>query len=117
MAEPRAISHVIACTTAATHNLYTCPLNCRAKIPLVFFTNAGGNNSVNLKWYRKQDNVSYYIIGGKNMSTGEYVQLSDAYIVLEPEDRLDITLSYSGVVDALCTAEEYYTPNMVRPQQ
>ena len=110
----RAISHVVACTTAATHVLYTCPLNCRAKIPLVFFTNANGNNTVSLKWYRKQDNVSYHIIGGKNMSQGDFVQLSGAYLVLEPEDRLEVVLSTSGNVDALCTAEEMFISNTTR---
>jgi hypothetical protein len=116
MAEVRAISHVIACTTAATHVLYSCPLNCRSKIPLVFFTNAGGNNTVSLKWYRKAVNATYFIIGGKNMSTGEFVQLSQSYIVLDPEDRLEIVLGSSGTVDALCTAEELFTANMTRPQ-
>lgn len=110
----RAISNVVSCTTAGTHNLYTCPLNCRAKIPLVFFTNANGNNTVSLKWYRKKDNVSYYIIGGKNMTLGEFVQLSNAYIVLEPEDRLDITLGSDGIIDALCTAEEMFISNTNR---
>lgn len=110
----RAISHVVSATTIGTHNLYTCPLNCRAKIPLVFFTNANGNNTVSLLWYRKQDNASYYIIGGKNMSLGEFVQLSNAYIVLEPEDRLDIVIGSNGVVDALCTAEEMFISNTTR---
>lgn len=114
MMEVRAISHVISCTTAATHVLYTCPLNCRAKIPLVFFTNANGNNTVSFKWYRKQDNTSYFIIGGKNMSQGEFVQLSDSYIVLEPEDRLEIVLGSAGLVDALCTAEEMFISNITR---
>lgn len=110
----RAISKVISCTTATTHNIYTCPLNCRAKIPLIFFTNANGNNTVSLFWYRKKDDTSYYIIGGKNMSQGEYVQLSQAYLVLEPEDRLDIALSSAGIIDALCTAEETFTSNTTR---
>lgn len=110
----RAISHVVACTTAGTHNLYTCPLNCRAKIPLVFITNANGTNTVSLLWYRKQDNFNYYIIGGKNLSLGEFIQLSDGYIVLEPEDRLDVVLGSSGNIDALCTAEEVFTSNVTR---
>ena len=110
----RAISHVVACTTATTHVLYTCPLNCRAKIPLVFFTNANGNNTVSLKWYRKQDNVSYFIVGGRNMSQGEFVQLSGAYLVLEPQDRLEIVLGTSGNIDALCTAEEMFISNTTR---
>jgi hypothetical protein len=116
MVDPRAISKIIACTTAATHVLYTCPLNCRAKIPLVFFTNVDGTNTVSLKWYRKADDTTYFIIGGKNMSEGEFVQLSQGYIVLDPEDRLEIVLDDSGVVDALCTAEELFAANTTRPQ-
>ena len=110
----RAISNVISCTTAGTHVLYACPLNCKAKIPLVFFTNANGNNTVSLKWFRKKDNFSYYIIGGKNMTLGEFVQLSDAYIVLEPEDRLEIILGSTGIIDALCTAEESFISTTTR---
>ncbi len=114
MSDIRAISHVVACTTAGTYNLYTCPLNCKAKIPLVYFTNANGNNTVSLKWYRKQDNFSYYIIGGKNMTQGEFVQLSNSYIVLEPQDRLDIIIDNNGIIDALCTAEEVFVANTTR---
>lgn len=114
MAEVRAVSYAVSCLTAGAHVLYTCPLNCRAKIPLVFFANANGNNTVSLTWYRKKDNDSYYIIGGKNMTTGEVVQLSQAYIMLEPEDRLEISLSTSGHIDALCTAEELFTANLTR---
>ena len=50
------------------------------------------------------------------MSTGEFVQLSQSYIVLDPEDRLEIVLGSSGLVDALCTAEELFTANTTRPQ-
>lgn len=114
MTEARAISKVIAITTAGTQNLYTCPSNCRAKIPLVYITNANGTNTVTLKWYRKADDFSYYIIGGKNLSLGEFVQLSDGYIVLEPEDRLDITVGSNGNIDALCTAEETFIANITR---
>lgn len=113
-ATPREISKVIACTTVGTHVLYTCPLNCRSKIPLVFITNANGNNTVSLKWYRKADNLTYFIVGGKNLSLGEYVQLSQSYIILEPEDRLEVVLGSAGVVDALCTAEESFAANMTR---
>lgn len=113
MAE-RAISNVISATTAGTHNLYTCPLNCRAKIPLVFFTNPNGNNTVSVTWYRKMNDFSYAIVGGKNMVSGEFVQLSNAYIVMEPEDRLDVTLGSSGRIDALCTAEETFISNTTR---
>lgn len=112
--EARAISKVIAITTAGTTTLYTCPSNCRAKIPLVFITNANGTNTIQLKWYRAEDNFSYYIIGGKNLSLGEFVQLSDGYIVMEPGDRLEVVTSSAGNIDALCTAEEMFIANVVR---
>lgn len=112
--EARAVSKIIAITTIATKNLYTCPSNCRAKIPLVYIINVSGNNTVQLKWFRKEDNTSYFIIGGKNLSVGESVKLSESYIVLEAGDRLDVTTASAGVVDALCTAEEFFTANINR---
>lgn len=115
MSETRAISKVIACTTAGTYNLYTCPSNCRAKMVVVFITNANGNNTIALKWYRKQVNTSFFIIGGKNMTQGEFIQFDgNAYIILEPGDRLDLTIDSNGVIDAICTAEESFTANITR---
>jgi len=67
--------------------------------------------SVTFEWYRAEDTTHYYILSGKNLSTGEFVQLSDGYIVLEPGDKLEITPSGSDpVVDALCTVEEVFIP-------
>lgn len=104
-------STVVACTAVGTYNLYTCPKNCRTKVVLVFITNANGNNTVTLSWYRKAEDTSYFIIGAKNMIQGEYIQLSDSYLVLEPEDRLDITITNVGIVDGICTAEELFLGN------
>ena len=114
MSEVREISKIIACTTIGTHNLYTCPLNCRAKIPLVFIANAGGNNTVTLKWYRKAQNLSFFIQGGKNLGLGESIQFSGAYIVLDPEDRLEVAITAVGIIDALCTVEEMFSANKTR---
>jgi hypothetical protein len=114
MSETRAISKIIACTAIGTSNLYTCPSNCRAKIVLIYVVNANGTNTTTLKWYRKKQNLSFFIIGAKNMSQGESIQLSQGYIVLEPEDRLDVTISAIGEVDALCTAEESFLANINR---
>lgn len=114
MSEIREISKIIACTAIGTYNLYTCPLNCRSRVPLVFVTNANGNNTVSIKWYRKEQNTSFFIQGGKNLALGESIQLSGSYIVLEPEDRLEITIANAGIVDALCTVEEMFSANKTR---
>ena len=105
-------SEVIACTAdGVTETLYTCPSNCRARVPLVYIVNVNGTVSVDFTWYRASDTTSYFIIGGKNLSTGETIQLSDSYIVLEPGDKLELTpTGTTPQVDALCTVEEIFIP-------
>lgn len=110
----RAVSKIISCNTAGTYTLYTCPLNCRAKIPLIFISNVGSTNTISLLWYRIQDSTNYYIFGGKNMTSGEFVQLSEGYIVMEPGDILKVTINSNGDVHALCTAEEEFAANIRR---
>lgn len=106
-------SPIIACTVSgATYILYTCPSNCVARVPLVFITNANGNVSVTFKIYKASTATSYFVIGGKNMSQGEFIQLSDnTGLILEAGDRLEVIPTGSTVVvDALCTVIEQFKP-------
>lgn len=105
-------SEIIECTVdAQRETLYTCPANCRARVPLVYIVNANGTASVTFEWYRAADDIHYYIINGKNLGEGESLQLSDGYIVLEPGDKLEVTPSGTTPrVDALCTVEEIFIP-------
>ena len=105
-------SEIIACTVSGQREtLYECPPNCRSRVFLVFITNANGTVTVNFEWYRASDTTHYFIIGGKNLGAGEFIQLSDSYIVLEPGDKLEVTGTGSTVqVDALCTVEEIFIP-------
>lgn len=106
-------SPLIACTVSGTtYTLYTCPLNCVARVPLVFITNANGNVSVTFKVYKAANNTSYFIIGGKNMSQGEFIQLNDVTgLILDAGDRLEVTaIGSTVVVDAICTVVEQFKP-------
>lgn len=105
-------SEIISCTVdGQRETLYTCPPNCRARVPLVYLVNANGTVTITFEWYRSADTTHYYIISGKNLSTGETIQLSDSYIVLEPGDKLEVTPTGSTpIVDALCTVEEIFIP-------
>lgn len=106
-------SPLIACTVSGTvYTLYTCPPNCVARVPLVFITNANGNVSVTFKIYKAANTTSYFIIGGKNLGLGEFVQLSDnTGLILEAGDKLEIIATGSTVVvDALCTVIEQFKP-------
>lgn len=114
----RTKSEIIAITTddVAT-TLYTCPANSKAHMNLLFFTNASSNASdVNVQWYRAADSTSYFIIGGKNLGQGEFVQFDGgAFIVLEAGDYITLETTDtagSGVpqLDAFCTVEEFFVP-------
>lgn len=105
-------SEIISCTVdGQRETLYTCPLNCRARVPLVYIVNANGTVTVTFEWYRAADDTHYYVVSGKNFSTGESIQLSDSYIVLEPGDKLEVTPDgTTPIVDAICTVEEVFIP-------
>lgn len=91
--------------------LYTCPDNCRTKMQMLFLTNAGGTVNVYAYWYRAEDNATYFILGGKNLSSSDFVLLWEDYIVLEAGDRLSVKAVGTGVdVSAICTAEEIFKP-------
>lgn len=106
-------SPLIACTVSGTvYTLYTCPANCRARVPLVFITNANGTATVDFRIYKASIGVHYFILGGKNLSLGEYIQLeNDTGIILEPGDKLEIKATGTTVnVDAICTVVEQFIP-------
>lgn len=112
MKEVRARTPITKCTVSATRTVfYTCPPNCRAKIPLVYIVNANGTVTISFEIYKAESDSYFFIVTGKNFALGESLQLSDSYIVLEPGDQLVLTCTGSTVdVDALCTAEEMFIP-------
>lgn len=106
-------SPILACTISGTvYTLYQCPANCVARVPLVFITNANGTASINFKIYKADVGISYFVIGGKNLGTGEFIQLeSQAGLILSPGDRLEVTATGATIlVDALCTVIETFKP-------
>lgn len=92
--------------------LYECPANCRARMVLLYLVNVSGTCSPEIVWYRKAEDIQYYILGGKNFGVGEFVQFSDSYIVLEPGDKILVTPKDKAdpLVDAFCTVEETFIP-------
>jgi len=116
----RTKSEIIAISTDDSPvTLYTCPANAKAHMNLLFITNASSNASdVNVQWYRDSKSTSYFIIGGKNLTQGEFLQFDGgAFIVLEAGDYITIETTdtaESGVpdTDAFCTVEEFFIPSV-----
>ena len=102
--------NVEATVDEQVYTLYTCPANCRAMMSLLFLTNAGGNVSVDVEWERT-DGSHAHIVGGKNLTAGEFVQFSGGYFVFEPGDYMTVVADGSSPhVDFLATVEEIFLP-------
>ncbi len=104
--------NVSANVSGTEYKLYECPANCNAYMHLLFAANADGNTTLNIHWYRTRYTDTFAIIGGKNMVSGEYVQLSSGFIVMEPGDKMLVVATSSGTpnMDVLCTVEEVFRP-------
>lgn len=110
----RVVSYTTECMVEdQAEAIYTCPANCRALVHLLFISNPNGNTSLTVRWDRSDpthDDV--YIIGGKNMTTGEYIKFDGSYIVLEPGDTVTVTPTGNATprIDVICTVEEIFLP-------
>lgn len=105
-------SYNVECTVdEQEYVLYTCPEHCRTKMVLLYVIDVVGNNTVDISWERA-DGSHAHILGGKNMTAGEYIQWSDGYIVLEPGDQIiAVADGTTPHVDVFCTVEEFFKPN------
>jgi hypothetical protein len=83
---------------------------------LLYITNSGtAASDINVEWYRASQTETHNILAGKNLSVGEYIQWSDAFIVLEEGDQIKFTPSATGGgasphIDCFCTVEEFFIP-------
>jgi len=106
------------------YDLYTCPANCISEVDMIHVVNANGNTSVFVYWYIAPANVpsalqatypSGYtsnIVGGKNMSVGEYFTLTGSSLVIQSGDKIRVKSVGASPphVDALCTVTETFVP-------
>lgn len=109
----RTKSEAVSCEVEnQLYTLYTCPSNARAEVTMLFVVNANGNTTVNAFWYRASLSDSFSILGGKNMSSGDYILLTGATLVLEPGDELRVmpTGNTTPNIDAMCTVTETFIP-------
>jgi hypothetical protein len=110
-------THNVECDVdGQEETLYTCPSNCRGHVSMMFVVNTGGTVTVNVEFNRAsatQTNLGVdahmHILGGKNMSTGEYIQLTGGEMIMEPGDTITVTADGTTPhVDAMCTVEEFF---------
>ena len=95
-----------------TYDLYTCPANNRSEITMLLIVNASGNTTVNMYWYDSSKSYTSNLLGGKNMTSGEYILHSPFSLILEPGDKLQVRASGTDPIhiDAICTVHEKFVP-------
>jgi hypothetical protein len=102
-------------TEDETTVVYTCPQNSVAYMSLIYLANNDNSNSSDhsIDIYRAQEDTTYHILSSKNLNSAEFLQLSNAFMVLEPGDRLEITVSGNATPhsDIITTVEEVFLPN------
>lgn len=97
--------------------VYTCPSNSVAYMSLVFVSNGTANaTDVDIEWYDASETTRITIVGSKNLSSGDFLQLSGSFIVLDPGDKLEVTPSNTGGganpdIGVITTVEEVFLPN------
>ena len=104
-------------TDEAVETLYTCPANCRGHVSMLHLVNSGGTVTVDVVFNRasasqtkfNSDSLAH-ILGGKNMSTGDYITFTGAVMVMEPGDTITCTADGTTPdVDIMATVEEFFT--------
>jgi hypothetical protein len=91
--------------------VYTCPNNFTAKIDLIFVTNnSNGNKAITIQWYDYTTDTNYNIAPAFVISAFSFLQLSDAYLILNAGDKLKFTSAASSDMSAVVSVEEYFDP-------
>lgn len=103
MSRKRSIGTNLTTTTKVT--AYTVPNGITADWLLLYIVNTGANNSISVYWYDASTSTEFYILGGKNLTTGEYILFNGAEVVLQAGDQIRYQLGSSGSMTAIATVD------------
>ena len=94
-----------------TEDVYTCPANCRAELTYILANNSGGStNTISIKWYDSSETYASGFIEGKSLNAGDYIELPNVELVLEPGDKIQVTPTSAGHIDTVLTVTETFIP-------
>ena len=102
---------------ATQYTVYTCPPNTVAYMSLIFISNGTANASdIAIVWNDYDNGAPITILGSKNLASGEYVQLSGSFLVLEEGDTIKATADNTAGgndpdIGVIVTVEEVFLPN------
>jgi hypothetical protein len=92
-------------TTTTKTTVYTVPSGITADWTMLYIVNTGSTNSISVFWYDSSTDTEFYILGGKNLGTGEYILFNGAELVMQHGDQIRYQLGASGAMTAIATVE------------
>jgi hypothetical protein len=101
----RTVSAVATRTTADKHTLYTVPAKNTGLWSMMYIISLAGNETPKVYWYDSHTSTEYFIVGGKNLGTGEYILLSDAHVALKENDEIRVQNTGTNDVTYIATIE------------
>jgi hypothetical protein len=79
-------------TSDAPLTMYKCPADCTSAINLLYINNTdGGHKTISIAWFRKDKNTTIPIIYTYSVAANSFLQFSNGYVVLQPEDEIRVT--------------------------
>lgn len=109
----RARSLHTSCTVSGTnYTLYTCPANCVAEMTMLLLVGVTDSPSIDVTWTTAIDGGICHLLGGKNISIGEFILFTGATLVLQPGDTIKVKATSNSAMrlDAACTVTETFIP-------
>jgi len=92
-------------------DVYVCPSNFTAKVDLIFVANnTNGNKTITIEWYDYTNGVTYSIAPGYIVSSYNFLQLSDGYLIMNSGDKLIFTSESGSTMSAIVSVSEYFDP-------
>ena len=85
--------------------LYKVPAKNTGLWNMMYIISLVGNETPKVYWYDSHTTNEYFIVGGKNLGTGEYVLLSDASVALQENDEIRIQNTGTNDVTYIATVE------------
>lgn len=92
-------------TTTTKVTAYTVPNGITADWTLLYVVNTGSNNTISVFWYDSSTDTEFYVLGAKNLGTGEFVLFNGAEVVLQHGDQIRYQLGSAGAMTVIATLE------------
>lgn len=101
----RKVSAVATRTNATKVTLFTVPTKNTGLWSVMYIISTSGTESPKVFWYDSSTNTEYFIVGGKNLSAGDYILLNNAEVVLQAGDEIRVQNNGTNSVTYLATVE------------